>query len=74
MRSDPQPKKQSLWESTRYQNLFRYLPSGTIFAWLKISGKQVRKSLKTSDLELAKRKLAELARHGWTGLGTASRR
>lgn len=63
MRSDPQPKKQSLWEPTRYQNLFRYVPSGMIFARLKIAGKQVRKSLKTSDLELAKRKLVELERN-----------
>jgi hypothetical protein len=52
MRHDPQPKKQSPWEPTRYQNLFRYVPSGTIFARLKISSKQVRKSLKTSNLEL----------------------
>jgi len=62
MRTDRQAKKQSFSEPTRYQNLFRYVPSGTIFARLKISGKQVRKSLKTPNLELAKSKLAELER------------
>jgi hypothetical protein len=45
MRADRPVKKQRVWERTRHQNLFRYLPSGTIFAWLKISGKQVRESL-----------------------------
>lgn len=44
-------------------NLFRYVPSGTIFARFKIRGKQVRKSLKTPNLELAKNKLAELERN-----------
>lgn len=63
MRSDRPAKKQSVWEQTRYRNLFRYVPSGTIFARLKISGKQVRKSLKTPNLELAKNKLAELERN-----------
>lgn len=63
MQQDQQSKKQSVWEPTRYQNLFRYVPSGMIFARLKISGKQVRKCLKTSDLELAKRKLIELERN-----------
>ena len=34
-----------------------------MFARFKISGKQVRKSLKTSNVELAKAKLAELERN-----------
>jgi hypothetical protein len=34
-----------LWETTRYRNLFRYVPSGNMFARFKIRGKQVRKSL-----------------------------
>jgi hypothetical protein len=55
--------KPSVWEPTRYTNLFRYVPSGMIFARFKIQGKQVRKSLKTSNLELAKNKLAELERN-----------
>ena len=49
-----------LWETTRHQNLFRYVPSGTIFARFKVRGKQVKKSLESPNLELAKRKLTEL--------------
>jgi hypothetical protein len=63
MQPDRQSKSQSAWERTKYQKLFRYVPSGTIFAWLKISGKQVRISLKTPNLELAKNRLAELERN-----------
>jgi len=63
MRTGRQTNKPSLWESTRHQNLFRYQPSGVIFARFKIRGKQVRKSLKTINLELAKSKLAELERN-----------
>jgi integrase len=55
--------RQTFWEPTRHQNLFRYVSSGTIFARLKIRGKQVRRSLKTSNLELAKNKLGELERN-----------
>ena len=50
-----------LWGSTKYSNQFRYVPSGTIFARLKIRGKQLRKSLGTQDIELAKHKLIELS-------------
>lgn len=53
----------AVWQPTKYQHLFRYKPSGTIFARFKIGGKQVRKSLKTESLELAKSKLAELERN-----------
>lgn len=63
MRSDRPSNKQSLWEPTRYPNLFRYVPSGTIFARFKIRGKQVRRSLNTTSVELAKNKLAELERN-----------
>jgi len=63
MQNQQQPKKRSAWESTRYQNLVRYVPSGTIFARFKIRGKQVRRSLETTNLELAKRKLVELERN-----------
>jgi len=62
MQNQLQPKTMSAWEATRYQNLFRYVHSGTIFARFKIRGKQVRRSLDTTNLELGKRKLAELER------------
>jgi hypothetical protein len=54
--------KPSVWKKTGCQKLFRYVPSGTIFARFKIRGKQVKKSLKTPNFELAKSKLAELER------------
>jgi hypothetical protein len=59
-KSERQSDKPSVWVPTRYQRLFRFVSSGEIFARFKIAGKQVRKSLKTSNLELAKAKLAEL--------------
>ena len=62
-KSERQIAKKNLWETTRYANLFRYVPSGMIFARFKIRGKQVRKSLKTANLELAKNKLAEMERN-----------
>jgi hypothetical protein len=61
-KAERQIDKSSVWEPTRYTNLFRYVPSGAMFARFKIRGKQVRKSLKTTNLELAKNKLAELER------------
>src|SRR5436309_2231760 len=58
MQSQPQSKKRSAWESTRHQNLVRYVPSGTIFARFKIRGKQVRRSLETKNLEFVAVKMA----------------
>ncbi len=63
MTTDKQNEKPAVWEPTRHANLFRYLPSGTIFARFKVRGKNVRKSLQTPVLELAKNKLAELERN-----------
>ena len=62
-KTEQQIDRPSVWERTRYQRLFRYVPSGTIFARFKIRGKQVRKSLKTTNLEMAKNKLAGLERN-----------
>ena len=63
MQNQQQTKKRSAWESTRYQNLVRYVPSAIIFARFKIRGKQVRRSLERTNLELAESKLAELLRN-----------
>ena len=62
-KTEQQIDRPSVWERTRYQRLFRDVPSGTIFARFKIRGKQVRKSLKTTNLEMAKNKLAVLERN-----------
>jgi integrase len=42
------------------QNLYRLESSGVYYALFKRSGKQIRKSLKTTDPALARRRLAEL--------------
>ena len=60
--------KSSQWAATRYANLFRWVPSGTIYARLKVRGKPIRKSLKTSDLELAKRRFIDLEKHERTAV------
>ena len=62
-KTEQQTDRPSVREPTRYTNLFRYVPSGMIFARFKTRGKQVRKSLKTANGELAKSKLAELERN-----------
>jgi len=46
-------------ESTRVQNLFRYRPSETYFARLKVAGKSIRKSLKTTVFSVAQLRLAD---------------
>lgn len=52
-------EKQSTWESTRVQNLFRYRPSGTYFARLKVGGKSIRKSLETDSFTVAQLRLPD---------------
>ena len=50
----------SPWEGTRVQNLFRYEPSGVYFARLKIGGKSIRKSLKTTVFSVAELRLPDV--------------
>ena len=42
--------------------LYRYVPSGEYYGLIKIRGKQIRRSLGTRDLVLARRKVQELRR------------
>ena len=44
------------------QNLYRHAKSGTYYSLIKRSGKQFRRSLKTTDLQQAKNRLADLHR------------
>jgi len=53
-----QPDKK--WQKTKYANLVRYVPSGVLFARIRVRGKLIRQSLKTSDLAIGRRKLIEL--------------
>src|SRR5262249_20261653 len=48
------------WQSTQYSNLVRYVPSGTYYARIRVRGKLIRKSLKTSMVTIAKLRLSDL--------------
>ena len=52
--------KESPWQRTQYANLIRYKPSKKYFARIRISGKLIRRSLKTSVLSVAKLRLGDL--------------
>ncbi len=49
-----------LWQNTHYANLVRYKPSKTYFARIRIHGKLIRRSLKTTVLSVAKLRLGDL--------------
>src|SRR6266487_4553605 len=51
---------ETLWQKTQYANLVRYKPSKKYFARIRISGKLIRRSLKTSVLSVAKLRLGDL--------------
>ena len=42
--------------------LYRYVPSGVYYALIKFRGKQIRRTLETKDLALARRKVQDLRR------------
>src|SRR5690349_2389081 len=50
------------WQKTQYANLIRYVPSGAYYARLRISGKLIRRSLKTTVLSVAKLRLTDFER------------
>jgi integrase len=54
--------KESVWESTTIQNLFRYRPSGTYFARFKVGGRPIRQSLETTVFSVAKQRLPDKIR------------
>ena len=63
MSESPQPatpEQQSYWTKTPFANLIRYEPSKVYFARLRVKGKLIRRSLKTSVLTVAKMRLADL--------------
>jgi len=51
---------ETLWQKTQYANLIRYKPSKKYFARIRINGKLIRRSLKTSVLSVAKLRLGDL--------------
>jgi hypothetical protein len=40
--------RESPWQKTLYANLIRYAPSGKYFAQIRVGGKLIRQSLKTT--------------------------
>ena len=56
--SIPAPKDH--WLKTPYANLVRYVPSGIYFSRIRVRGKLIRRSLKTSKLSVAKLRLGDL--------------
>ncbi len=40
--------------------LYRYTPNGVYYGRIKVDGKEIRRSLETTDRDLAKRALAKL--------------
>jgi len=59
--SVPQNKTESVWKKIG-PCLYRYAPSGVYYALIKFRGKQIRRTLDTQDLALARRKVRELPR------------
>src|SRR5439155_27357219 len=57
-----------LWQTTPVTNLFRRVPSGMLFARVRIKGKLIRRSLKTKGLSVAKLRIAEV-REGASRVG-----
>jgi len=55
--------KNNVWEKvSRSIGLYRYIPNGRYFAHVRYKGKLYRRSLETTDIALAKRRLADYKR------------
>jgi integrase len=52
--------KNSDWQKTPYANLVRYKSSGIYFARFRVRGKLIRRALKTTQISVAKLRLADL--------------
>ena len=50
----------AVWQKTPVPNLVRYVPSGVLFARIRVKGKLIRRSLKTKGLSVGKLRLADL--------------
>jgi hypothetical protein len=53
-------EKDSEWQKTPYANPVRYKSSGVYFARFRVKGKLIRRSLKTSQMSVAKLRLVDL--------------
>jgi|ERR1700722_1423337 len=57
---ESQTESKSLWQKTPVSNLVRYVPSGILFARMKVQGKLIRRSLKSKCLSVGKLRLSDL--------------
>lgn len=57
---ESEPQKTSVWLKTPYANLIRYQSSGKYFARLRVKGKLIVRSLKTTSITVAKLRLSDL--------------
>jgi hypothetical protein len=57
---ESQTESKSLWQKTPVSNLVRYVPSGILFARMKVKGKLIRRSLKSKSLSVGKLRLSDL--------------
>lgn len=56
-------ESKSVWQKTPVPNLVRYVPSGILFARVRVRGKLIRRSLKTKGLSVAKLRLTDLEKN-----------
>lgn len=58
--TQPQTEGSKDWQKTQFANLWRYKPSGTLYARMRVDGKLIVKSLKTDSITVGKLRLADL--------------
>ena len=52
-------ESKSVWQPTPVPNLVRYIPSGILFARVRVKGKLIRRSLKTKTFTVGKLRLGD---------------
>jgi integrase len=58
-KSKPKRQPPKLWSKAGFTNLIRYGPSGVYFARIRVQGRLIRRSLKTTVLSVAKLRLSD---------------
>jgi hypothetical protein len=59
MKSETLAEAARNWQPRQYSNLIRYVPSGKYYARIRVKGKLLRKSLKTTKISIAKLRLTD---------------
>jgi hypothetical protein len=55
--AQPATEKEARWPKTQQANLIRHVPSGKYFAPIRVCGKLILKTLKTTRVSMAKPRL-----------------